>query len=217
MNKVPLSLRKRTLTKKIPHSHEASPKPPDPFGIGLKRFSVRQRLQIPTEILEDESPRLFKERILGLEAVGVFFDSQNTKQKRIPISSEQLNLRNKLIHITDFMAKDQKMKMLRTIAIFDGYLPKKSEFQQEPANKPENNPNFFNSLNKFSEFFNTLPATPGHKDLKKINEKDFPRNHKSLIKIDNLIQKCRLALLNKPCNHDAMPSKALIKLTKSKK
>ena len=78
------------------------------------KYLIRPTAFSPSPYPIDDSPRSARNRIMGLEAIGVF-----SKFKKNPIFDKNFAERpyhkQNTIHITDFMRKQQKLQMLRSV------------------------------------------------------------------------------------------------------
>ena len=144
---------------------------------------------------DDESVGETRERLQGLEAIGLFSEFHHAKQVYNHQNLNKTFKRHSTIHVTDFMRKEQKTKLILSAGGWEMYLDKKHEFQKDSLNRDVMIKNFFCHSEKLPSFFKTPPASPRGANQALINTSIG--NH-SVSKIDYLIGKCDLALSIKP-------------------
>jgi hypothetical protein len=140
--------------------------------------------------LAENDPKLQttrKTKIKGLEDLGIFSEFNHSKM----IYSENIKTHSpRTIHITDFMRKDQKMKLLQLAGQCKAYESKKEAYKKELFGRKLVYKNFFTYSEKNPGFFNTPQVSPRSlkdSDRKDMNNKGF--SDKTL-KLDKIINKC---------------------------
>lgn len=135
-----------------------------------------------------------KTRIQGLEDLGIFSEFGHSKK----IYSENIKTNSpRTIHITDFMRKDQKMKLLQLAGQCKAYESKKEAYKKELFGRELVFKNFFFHTEKNPGFFNTPQASPrGFKDIDRKESVRVVASDKT-VKLDKIIDKCNQVIAGK--------------------
>lgn len=165
---------------------------------------IEQVREYYLNLIEDHTPnqKLQESRqnkIKGLEEIGIFSEFDHSKKI---YSENEKKLSPKTIHISDFMRKDQKMKLLQLAGECQVYENRKESFRRELFNRESAYKKFFLHSEKNPKFFNTPQASPRVlKDLEVDRKVLLVNSHsEKTSKIDGIIDKCNKAIKTKPVN-----------------
>jgi hypothetical protein len=149
--------------------------------------------------LSSEEGVMTKQQIKGLEEIGAFAEFYHSKQVFDHNTIDKQFKRKSTIHITDFMKKDHKLQLLLGAGGWNAYLEKKQEFTRSGMNRENAFKRFFHHKEKHPAFFTTPPVTPKYVlGNDKLKFSKTPKPKIQLLKIEELMQRCDLALAIKP-------------------
>ena len=144
--------------------------------------------------LECKNSPIYKSRMRSLEDLGIFSKLGHSKK----IYSE--NMQNKsprTIHITDFMRKDQKMKLLKLGEHCKAFESKKEVLKRELKGSDFVFKNFFYQSDKNQALFSTPQALPrGFKDMS-VNDSPRVVGSEKKVKLDRIIDECTQVIAEK--------------------
>lgn len=171
---------------------------PDSYLTFQKIEDVRQHyLKLSEEELKTRVRGLRNSKIKGLEEIGIFSEFEYSKNI-YPEKKENFSF--KTIHITDFMRKDQKMKLLRLAGECQVYKSRKEAYKKEEFGRDFAYKKFFLHSEKDPKFFNTPQASPRVlKDFENDKKKSLRASWSEKTSVlDGIIEQCNKAIKIKP-------------------
>lgn len=137
-----------------------------------------------------------KEKFKALEEIGIFSEFYTSNQ----VYDTRLNMRKQsTIHVADFMKKNDRMQLLLSTGDLGTYLQKKHEAIKSSFTREKAVERFFFPSEKSPDFYSKTPKlSPTYTKLPKINSPLSKKPPPKIEKLNDLIEKCEIALSLKP-------------------
>ena len=174
---------------------------PIPYSYAKKRNPKKGKINMTTKVsklIAINEPSNTNEadefKLKGLEEIGIF--SEFTHSKKIFDHDEPENMKKQsTIHITDFMRKDQKMKLCKIAGGLKAYILKKSQYKKNLMHRESTFRKFFYIREKLPLNFATPQNSPRvGKDSERI-EVVFNNSHsQNVLAINKIIERCDEAI-----------------------
>ena len=149
--------------------------------------------KISKNFSDSDSDEADEMKLKGLEEIGIF--SEFTETKKI-FEHNDLDTQHKqtTIHITDFMRKDQKMKLCKIAGGLQAYILKKSQYKKELIHRESTFKKFFHNRETLPINYTTQKTRKKTKvGLEKI-EPIHNSHSEKILGINKIIEKCEEAM-----------------------
>jgi hypothetical protein len=153
-------------------------------------------LDVLEEVKRELPKECNKEKFKALEEIGIFSEFYTSNQ----VYDTRLNIRKQsTIHVADFMKKGDRMQLLLSTGDLGTYLQKKHEAIKSSFTREKAVERFFFPSEKSPDFYSKTPKlSPTYVKLPKINSPLSKKPQPKIEKLNDLIEKCEMALSLKP-------------------